>query len=275
MVAEGDINLAKVCTALVDELGEAVSCGALERPCATLARALGYAHHHATLVVPWAGALSFGDIPEPFGARYLSEAVATEDPLRRTALARRGPFTLADAERAIPFGEGGERARRVVAELRGAGLRDALGIPLHGPGGESGLLVLFAVRRRERPSARALAAARLVALALHEAAARVLERDAGASENAPERLTVREREVLGWVAEGKTTWEIARILSLSERTVLFHLRNCAAKLDAVNRTQTVVIALMRSLIAMPSRARAYERPRSAVVPLRRTAGLGR
>lgn len=61
-------------------------------------------------------------------------------------------------------------------------------------------------------------------------------------------LSTREREVLQWVKEGKTNWEISRILSISERTVKFHVQNTLAKLDASNRGHAVVLALTSGLI---------------------------
>jgi len=61
-------------------------------------------------------------------------------------------------------------------------------------------------------------------------------------------LSVRERDCLQWAAIGKTSWEIAQILSISERTVIFHLTNATKKLDATNRRQAVVRALSLRLI---------------------------
>jgi DNA-binding CsgD family transcriptional regulator len=55
----------------------------------------------------------------------------------------------------------------------------------------------------------------------------------------PEILTAREREALQWVAEGKSDWEIAMILGLSQTTVRFHVDNARRKLGAVNRAQAV------------------------------------
>jgi LuxR family quorum-sensing system transcriptional regulator SolR len=52
-------------------------------------------------------------------------------------------------------------------------------------------------------------------------------------------LTLKEREVLQWMSQGKTAWEIGRILAISERTVKFHLHNVYAKLDVANRAQAV------------------------------------
>jgi LuxR family quorum sensing-dependent transcriptional regulator len=63
-------------------------------------------------------------------------------------------------------------------------------------------------------------------------------------------LTAREREVLRWVAGGKTSWEISVILRISERTVKFHLVEASRKLNAVNRTSAVAKALARGLIKL-------------------------
>lgn len=63
------------------------------------------------------------------------------------------------------------------------------------------------------------------------------------------RLSPRELTVLRWMKEGKTNWEIARILSLSERTIRFHIGSIFEKLDVTSRTQAVVRALGAGLIA--------------------------
>lgn len=61
-------------------------------------------------------------------------------------------------------------------------------------------------------------------------------------------LTERERECLVWTSSGKTSVEIARILGLSEHTVNHYLNNAARKLDAVNRTQAVALAIRQGFI---------------------------
>jgi DNA-binding CsgD family transcriptional regulator len=53
------------------------------------------------------------------------------------------------------------------------------------------------------------------------------------------QLTVREREVLAWVARGKTNAEIARLLWLAPNTVRKHLENVYAKLGVNTRTAAV------------------------------------
>jgi DNA-binding CsgD family transcriptional regulator len=52
-------------------------------------------------------------------------------------------------------------------------------------------------------------------------------------------LTAREREVLAWVARGKTNAEVARLLWLAPSTVRKHLENVYAKLGVKTRTAAV------------------------------------
>ncbi len=52
----------------------------------------------------------------------------------------------------------------------------------------------------------------------------------------------RERQVLGWVAAGKTNWEIAQILAISPRTVQKHLEHVFDKFGVGNRLAAVVRA---------------------------------
>ena len=62
------------------------------------------------------------------------------------------------------------------------------------------------------------------------------------------KLTTREKEVLRWTAEGKTSKEIARILAISMETVNYHVKNATAKLVSVNKMQAVVKAATLGLL---------------------------
>lgn len=61
-------------------------------------------------------------------------------------------------------------------------------------------------------------------------------------------LTPRELESLRWTMEGKTAWELANILGISERTAGLHLNNATHKLGCVNKHQAVLKALRLGLI---------------------------
>ncbi len=64
-------------------------------------------------------------------------------------------------------------------------------------------------------------------------------------------LTTREKEVLQWIAAGKSQAETAILLNISERTVEQHVRNSKLKLNAVNTIQAVVDAIALGEIEPP------------------------
>lgn len=61
-------------------------------------------------------------------------------------------------------------------------------------------------------------------------------------------LTKRETDCLFWASEGKTAWEISKILNIAERTVLYHLNNCTNKLEVSNRQHAVAQAIKKGLL---------------------------
>jgi DNA-binding CsgD family transcriptional regulator len=65
-------------------------------------------------------------------------------------------------------------------------------------------------------------------------------------------LTDREREVLTWVARGKTAWEIATILHLSRRTVEWYITQARIRLNAATITQAIVEAMKKGDITPAS-----------------------
>ena len=62
------------------------------------------------------------------------------------------------------------------------------------------------------------------------------------------RLTEREREVLGLIAEGRENNEIAAALVISPETVKTHVSSILEKLEADNRAQAAVTAVRAGLV---------------------------
>jgi len=56
-------------------------------------------------------------------------------------------------------------------------------------------------------------------------------------------LSDKEKETAEWLAQGKTNWEIGRIMDISENTVKYHLKNIFSKLHVSKRQQAVNILL--------------------------------
>ena len=66
-------------------------------------------------------------------------------------------------------------------------------------------------------------------------------------EDGLERLSAREREVLMYLAHGKSNKEIGRVLGLAEVTIKLHLRNIFRKLEVKNRAEAAVRAVKAGL----------------------------
>jgi len=61
-------------------------------------------------------------------------------------------------------------------------------------------------------------------------------------------LSEREREVLRLIAQGQSNKQIGRQLSITERTVKFHVTSIFNKLGADNRAQAIAVAARRGLL---------------------------
>jgi DNA-binding NarL/FixJ family response regulator len=82
---------------------------------------------------------------------------------------------------------------------------------------------------------------------------RVIDTFAGPSAASPlphphlDRLTEREREIVAWVATGRSNDEIAGELFVSPATVRTHVSRAMVKLGARDRAQLVVFAVQSGL----------------------------
>jgi len=63
-------------------------------------------------------------------------------------------------------------------------------------------------------------------------------------------LTPRELEVLARIARGRTNFEIAQELVISEPTVRTHVANILSKLHLADRTQAAIYALQQNLVPL-------------------------
>lgn len=143
----------------------------------------------------------------------------------------------------------GRPALRVMEAVRDFGYLNGITLPIHG--GNRAVISCFA--EDASPTAchemfqRHGATVSLLMLHLHESLARFGRCDevTGSVEGS---ITPRMREILTWVAAGKTNAEIAIILGISGETVSSHMRGALARLDVHTRAQAAARALRLGLI---------------------------
>jgi len=114
----------------------------------------------------------------------------------------------------------------------------------------SGSVALFCPCGRDPDlSERARAALEIIGIYAHHALKRaIVQNQREVANHTP--LTPREREIMQWVAAGKTDEEIADILSIGTTTVTSHVENAKQKLDAFRRTYAVVQAIRYGEISL-------------------------
>ena len=136
--------------------------------------------------------------------------------------------------------------QRIVDEAREFGLAKGLSVPLHGLGCQFGMMS-YAASDPNHPitESTVCAEAMLLATYVHQAASNLMF---GSRMRDIRALSSRERECLKWAAEGKSGWDIAHLLAISERTVVFHLRNACSKLGVATRQQAVAKAMVLGLL---------------------------
>jgi len=129
-------------------------------------------------------------------------------------------------------------------------IHNGICFPIHGAGAEWGMLNIARSVKLQNVSLDSVQFLQLYALSVHEAVKKA--NACHIKENAKQKtLSPRECECLNWIAAGKTAWETAKIIGITESTVSFHVRNTIIKLNANNRAQAVAVAMARSLISNP------------------------
>src|SRR5262249_10271668 len=88
---------------------------------------------------------------------------------------------------------------------------------------------------------------------LHEAVRRVVLTAEG-SPIVSNPLSDREKDVLMWAADGKTSQEIAKLLTIPERTALFHMESAGRKPGTTGRHNVIARAVALGEVDLNSRA---------------------
>lgn len=136
------------------------------------------------------------------------------------------------------------------------------GLVLLGERPDDGLALLhsglsgWAWLRKDVDASELIAAARAVSvglIALDPALLPIVtgeRRAAGESGPRDETLTVREREVLQWMAHGLPNKQIAARMGISPHTAKFHVASILAKLGAASRTEAVTLGARRGWVLL-------------------------
>ena len=197
--------------------------------------------HHLAVTEPLA--IRLHNYPPAWVSWFDENGLAVSDPVHRASQMTSIGFVWSDVRHMIKL----TRADLdVLGRARREGIGDGFTVPAHIPGEASGSCS-FAVSPDGDVPERVLPAVQLIGGFAFESARRLNGvRDVAPGE--PPILTDRQRDCVLWVARGKTDWEIAQILGLSEETVIQHLKLARERYGVPKRALLAVRALFDGLI---------------------------
>jgi len=172
---------------------------------------------------------------EDWGNRYREKRYLWHDPVTQFSYAHHQPFTWAEAR------AGSRRTRMALAiasEAKSVGMVDGIGFPMSDPTAAQAVVSLSADHIVDL-TAKHRVLLQMVCICCETRASELI----GAKAVPIIQLTPREREVLRWIASGKTVDDTSDILATSARTIEEHLVHARQKLGASNTTQAVARAL--------------------------------
>lgn len=138
-----------------------------------------------------------------------------------------------------------EEERRFLAMMEAVELGDGIGLPCYGPHNRNAFVGIGAMTEDAQADDASISEMHIMAQAAHLRICALT-----VSEVPLERaLSAREKEILEWVARGKSNGVIAEILNIKVGTVDTYLRRLYEKLGVSDRTSAAVRGIGMGLIA--------------------------
>lgn len=200
----------------------------------TLCQTLEFDHASYATLNPVSGAVQgFANYRPDWIEHYMRKGLHRIDPTIHVGRKSIAPVDWTRLEQTAHF-------RTVFADAPDFGVSDrGLTVPVRGPYGDIGLLSVT----RDCPEAewqglkrKAIGDLQMAAVHMHD---NVMSSGLSMAVLHLQPLSAREREILQWVAEGKSQQDIGDILSISHRTVEVHLRSARTKLGAFSTSQAI------------------------------------
>lgn len=174
--------------------------------------------------------------PATWIEEYFSRGLVRHDPILRAVIRSRCAFNWPVEIEGRAFSRSEREVMNHAAEF---GMSCGLAVPILDAGGNAGFVTIAGdlpctdERRRS--------ALTLVSIYIYHK----LRALAAACNRTVKPLSPREIEVLHWIKEGKSDWQIGRILAISAKTVNYHTENAKRKFGVATRMQAVVSAIQR------------------------------
>lgn len=230
--------------AFVRDVRDLDSEEALAGALADVCRDLGFRYfaltHHVD-VRRTSAAIRIHNYPEGWAEWFDERSLGLTDPVHRATNVTSVGFAWSRLPDMIALTP---EDRRILDLARREGIGEGFTVPAHVPGEAHGSCS-FACVAGEPFLDQHLPLLQLVGAFAFEAARAMRRRQLS---KGPVQLTDRQRECVMWAARGKSDWEIAKVLGVSEATVGEHLRHAYERYGVGKRTLVAVHALFDGTI---------------------------
>jgi LuxR family transcriptional activator of conjugal transfer of Ti plasmids len=228
----------RVFQSFVDGLGASVDAEGLRSVLSEASAALDLSCFAYLYLPPRRGEAPslISNYPTDWTGHYLRERYERVDPVIAEALTTPEPFEWG---KEFPAKRLSKPQFALLDEAARFGIRCGFTVPIHDPRGPIAAVTFAADERRpafQRCIEQHRHVLQLMAMYFHAHARRRLSVDRVIDGVA---LSPRELECLEWAAQGKSAWEIGRLLSISRRTAAFHLDNAKVKFGVRTICQAV------------------------------------
>lgn len=222
--------------------------GALAMILGEMTDRMGFAHfaltHHANILDAPHAIIRLHNYPEAWVDYFDRHRLGLSDPVHRASHRTSAGFRWDAVPDLIQMTPGDHRLLDLAHDH---GLADGFTVPANVVGEATGSCS-FAIAPGSELPGDVLQWAQLAGLAAFEGARRIWLAGAGPPGPRP-RLTDRQRDCLIWAARGKTAWESARILGISEETVVRHLKQARERYGVEKQTSLLIRALFDGIIS--------------------------
>lgn len=198
-------------------------------------------HHFAGLGAAPAHYIHTIGFPADWVQHYVEDELSSVDPISELTQTMLRPFYWRDVADLTPLTR---EQRAYLKEMEDAHIGDGLAFQVFGPGMRNGYVGLGMKDGAERWSAPQDMEFQVVGQAAH-----LRFCDLSPLEGEPPTLSPREKEILRWMARGKSNGDIATILDVSRHTVDTVVRRIFAKLGATDRTTASIRGIGAGVIS--------------------------
>lgn len=214
-----------------------------------ISRELGFRHyalvHHDDLRDPTSGRVDLKDYPEAIVERLIGQSRYRRDPIIRGCLFSGSAFLWSEISQIIHL-DGNDRESFALGMREG--LNEGITVPYARLGDCMGSCT-FAGTLQPQHAGRYLGVAQMVGIFAFQAALRLFGSSPVVVSRTP-RLHPRPRDCIVLAGRGCSNKEIARLLSLSPRTVDGYLTEARQLFDAHDRTELVVSAVLAGEVSL-------------------------